>query len=456
MKYINYLAKHKKYKVKYKSYKVYTRQKYLPSFITIPLLIIITALLLAAILVAMSPEDTRNRAVSTLKSFFNIRDSRDKETGPGGNGGGSGNGSDPGNQGSSDYITAKLAIAGDIVLHTPITDASYDRISGMYDYGYIFRYAEKYLKAADLSVACIETTFAGPAAGYTGYPLFRSPDSLAFNLKKAGISLLSTASNHSMDSYFSGLVRTLDVLGLYGISHVGTYRSAEERDFSNGIKVVKVNGITIAFLAYTYGTNGLSVTGHEFAANIFTVDYLTNLSIIDYDLLKADMAAARALGTDFIAVFMHWGSEYQTIPSPQQEELAEFLFAEGAGLILGGHVHVPQPMELRDEGFICYCLGNFISNQHDRYTNLTAIVNLELSKDRRTGETAITKASYVPMYMLHPDAANDGRYSLLDIREAMSEYESGDYTRVGDALYMKLKEALADSHRLFGASEIMK
>ena len=115
---------------------------------------------------------------------------------------------------------------------------------------------------------------------------------------------------------------------------------------------------------------------------------------------------------DAIAVFMHWGQEYATSPSAQQRELADFLFENGATLVLGGHVHVPQPMELRElpdgrTGFLCYCLGNLISNQHDRYTNLTAAVSLELTKDSETGAVTVSDAEYVPMYMLHPDASAD-------------------------------------------------
>ncbi|MDD5602649.1 MAG: CapA family protein [Eubacteriales bacterium] len=355
------------------------------------------------------------------------------------------------NKPNPSLITAKIAVAGDIVLHMPIINSVYDTQSGEYDFKYIFKYAEKYFNKADLSVACLETTF--PGSGYSGYPMFRAPDIFAWDLKEAGIDLLSTACNHSVDSGLQGLVRTLDILEENGISNVGTYRSAEERQASAGIRVIDVKGIRIAFLAFTYGTNGMPVTGFEYAVNIYTKDYMTDISIIDYDLLKNDMAAARGTGADMIAVFMHWGNEYHTLPSPQQKELAEFLFSEGAGLILGGHVHVPQPMGIGDSGYICYCLGNFISNQQDKYTNLTSIVNIELVKNVKTGETKIAEVSYVPMYMLHPNAANDGKYCLLDIHEAILRYESGSREQINESVYHKLQEALEDIRTLYGSGE---
>lgn len=364
-----------------------------------------------------------------------------------------------------EYTTATLCVAGDIVLHQPLSDDAYNSATGTYDYTHIFDYARPYFEAADYSVACLETTFNHPKYAYSGYPQFNSPDSLADSLKSVGIDLISTASNHSMDTYVSGLERTLDVLDGAGLAHVGTYRSQDERDENNGIYVADVGGISVAFLAYTYGTNGLSVAGYEYAVNIYTVDYMTNLSVIDYDLISADMAAARALGTDVIAVFMHWGWEYNTRQNSQQDELADFLFNEGADLILGGHTHVPQPMEMWEidkgdgttrTGYVAYCLGNFISNQYYDYTNLTAIVNIELTKNERTGEVAITSCEYVPMYMLHPDASNAGRYALLDIHRAMREYESGDKSVISDGVYQKLIKGLRDIHSIMGETEKLR
>ena len=101
--------------------------------------------------------------------------------------------------------------------------------------------------------------------------------------------------------------------------------------------------------------------------NVYTTDYLTDCSQVDYDRIAADLAQARQADADAIAVYMHWGQEYSRTPSEQQKLLADFLFENGATIVLGGHVHVPQPMELRAlpdgrTGFLCYCLGNFISN----------------------------------------------------------------------------------------------
>lgn len=148
--------------------------------------------------------------------------------------------------------TATLCVAGDIVAHMPLVADAWN--GEAYDFTHLFADARRYYEAADYTTACLETTFNGPP--YSGYPQFCAPDALASGLKTVGFHLLSTASNHSMDTGYSGLVRTLDVLDAAGLEHVGTYRTQQERDT---VKIIDVGGIKLAMLAYTFSTNGLPV-----------------------------------------------------------------------------------------------------------------------------------------------------------------------------------------------------
>ena len=326
-----------------------------------------------------------------------------------------------------------------------------------------YRGAAAYVADADYAVATLETTFAGTAE-YTGYPLFKSPDDLAVSLKSLGFDLINTGSNHCMDAFKGGLVRTLDVLEENGLAHVGTYRTQEERDESSGITVAEVNGIRIAFLSYAYGTNGIPVDDFPFVVNLIYKDYMTTLKEIDYERIDADMAAARALGADVIAVFMHWGAEYQTTPNRDQYALADHLFEQGADLILGGHTHVPEPMELRQvtdingrekTGYICFSLGNLVSCQVDLYTNLTAVLNIDLEKDLGSGETVIKSVKYVPLYMmnLYDFGVTDAgwRYRLLDLYAATDAYNNGSSDYMTEPMYRSMTEGLDNIHAIMGA-----
>lgn len=342
---------------------------------------------------------------------------------------------------------ATLAVCGDAMSHMPVTNDAWD--GEKYDYVRVMSGAKSRVEAADYAVVNLETTFAG-GPKYSGYPAFNSPDGMAQGLKDLGFDLCLTANNHSLDKGWSGLSRTLDVLDETGLAHVGTSRSQEERDAN--LVVADVGGISVAFLGYTYGTNGIPVPkDHLYCINVFNTDYLSGLRELDRDRLAADLEQAEAADADLIAVMIHWGVEYQTKQNAYQEEVADFLFANGADIILGGHSHVPQPMELRTledgrQGFVCYSLGNFISSQNDEYTDTTAVLTLELTRDNETGEAQVTGYSYAPMYMLDREAGAKPRFQLLDIYEALASGEAGE------SLTRRLEKAVADCHKIFGAA----
>ncbi|SMC77190.1 CapA family protein [Papillibacter cinnamivorans] len=352
-----------------------------------------------------------------------------------------------------------LSVVGDIMCHGPQNRDAYDSSAGTYDYSPSLQYVKNILLSADLAVGNLETTFAG-GPDYSGYPRFNTPEVLAENLKDIGIDLVSTANNHAMDRGYSGLVNTLSVLDQAGISHIGTYASLEDKENSGGIVVKEVGGISIAFLSFTYGTNGFEVpAGREYCINLLYKDYLTNLSQIDTEGIVSALDAAKALKTDLICVMVHWGTEYRLKQTQAQEELADLFFQNGADIILGGHPHVLEPMEERTfttvdgetkTGFVCFSLGNFISSQNDEYTDTSVILNLEITKDLETGKTSVTDISYIPLLMLDREKS-PRRYLLLDVYSAMKEYESGDTSVVTDAVYQKLRKALDDCHEILGS-----
>ena len=211
----------------------------------------------------------------------------------------------------------------------------------------------------------LETTFAGESnKGFTGYPMFNSPSELGVALKNMGLDILSTANNHSMDRFEKGIVATLDALDEIGISHTGTYRSEEERDT---VLVKEVNGIKIAFLSFTYGTNGIPIPSGK--------EYLVNL--IDEDLILEQINLAKEQDVDLICASMHWGAEYAQKQNKEQERLADFLIKNDVQIIIGNHAHVIEPMEMRKvtlddgtekEGFVVYALRKlYISTDTSSY-----------------------------------------------------------------------------------------
>ncbi len=256
--------------------------------------------------------------------------------------------------------TATVIAVGDIMVHQTQFVQAYDANKNRYDFSPSFESITPYLQSSDLAVGNLETTLAGPERGFSAFPRFNSPDEIATALRGAGFDLLCTANNHSMDSGQKGVSRTLEIIEGAGMKAFGTARSQDERDTP---LLVEENGINLAFLAYTYGTNGIPLPAGR--------EYMVNL--INKDLMHYHIQQAYQAGADLIIVYMHWGWEYRSEPSPEQKELAHFLAEAGAHIIIGSHPHVIQPMEYintedehgnKHRAFVAYSLGNFISNQH--------------------------------------------------------------------------------------------
>ncbi|MBR5534029.1 MAG: CapA family protein [Ruminiclostridium sp.] len=364
-----------------------------------------------------------------------------------------------------DPITATLAVCGDVMSHSPQTKDAYDAATDTYSYMNCFQQVAPWIEQADYAVANFETTLNGPP--YSGYPQFCAPDALAYNMKEIGFDLVTTANNHSMDKGFNGVVRTLDTLDAAGLEHVGSYRTQAEYDENKGVEVVDVGGIQVAFLSYTYGTNGIPISDdNSFCLNRFNTDYMAECSTLDEAKLKAELTHAESLGADAIAVMIHWGIEYQFTQNNYQNTVADFLIANGADIILGSHSHVPQPIQeertvtLADgstrTGFVSFSLGNFVSNQSPatvnvNYTDTTAVLNLELTKNFETGETTVTGVNYVPLLVFNRGVGAADQYLILDVHKAMAAYESGDTSLVTANLYSKLQYALEGCHNILGA-----
>jgi poly-gamma-glutamate synthesis protein (capsule biosynthesis protein) len=341
-----------------------------------------------------------------------------------------------------------------------ITDA-YDAETDSYDFTYCLENIAPLLQQADFTMGNLETTMGGGTP--SGYPLFNSPDELAASLSTLGFDMVTTANNHCLDTTFDGLSRTLDVLDEAGIDHVGTYRTQEEYDENHGVLLEDINGISVAFVDYTYAVNGMPVY-NPFSVNIFNSDYAGNQTTLDEDTLTEVLDYANSLNPDFIIACMHWGIEYQTVESDYQDEVADFLIAHGADAVLGGHPHVCQPMEYRTvtdddgvehTGFVCFSLGNFISGQTlevcGPYTQDTAILNLTLTVDGASGEASISDISYIPLYFLNRGSSADPEYRMYNIQQAVADYEAGTPDEfVDETVYNTLVQAAEDLKTIFG------
>lgn len=283
---------------------------------------------------------------------------------------------------------------GDVMMHEGQILSGYDSVGGKYDYSAFFQDVKQEISSADLAIANLETTLGGKETNFTGYPRFNSPDELADALKESGFDVIVTSNNHCLDRGEKGLLRTLDVLEQRGLSAVGTCRTADERA---RILIKEIKDVKIAFLAYTYGTNGNPVPKDK--------PYLVNL--MDESMMLSDLAKARE-SADAVVIYLHFGQEYRRTASDQQKSLSRMLLEKGADVVIGSHPHVTQPGEwiqvMGQEGelvekYAAYSLGNFISAQRFPHTDEGVILKISFEKDMQKNTIKIDNIVQIPTWV---------------------------------------------------------
>ncbi|MEG5035882.1 CapA family protein [Microcoleus sp. AT3-D2] len=318
----------------------------------------------------------------------------------------------------SEIKEATLIAVGDIMMHSTQTRSGYDAKNKTYNFDNFFAPVKSILSTGDWVIGNLETPLAGEdAGGYTGYPLFNAPAQLADATKKAGFNILTTANNHALDRGEKGVIRTIANLSDRQIASIGTATSAAE---ASRTFISTKNNISLAKLAYTYGTNGIPIPKGK--------DYL--VSLIDEKKIVKDIAKARKQGADIIAISLHFGDEYQRQPNTQQKQLVENLLKAGADIILGSHPHVVQPYKIFNfpgkngktrKAVAIYSMGNFISGQNKKYRDLGVILQVNIRKTLPQKTTEITSIKTFPTWVHRYTLNNKTNYRVLPLETTVSQ-----------------------------------
>ncbi len=334
-----------------------------------------------------------------------------------------------------------IAAVGDIMVHSPQFNSAYIASKNTFDFSQHFSTIRPYLEKADLTVGNLETTLTGPQYPFSGYPRFNSPPELAKNLKESGFDVLFTANNHSLDYGEVGILNTIDHIESAGLAFVGTARCFKEQ--AEGFRVT-IQTIDIAFYAYTYGTNGIPVPRGK--------EYLVSL-LDENQIIEDTLRAKNDHGVDVVIVSLHWGQEYQRLPTEEQRELARRLIDAGVDVIIGSHPHVVQPAEILNtenhSGLVLYSLGNFISNQRNRYRDSGIIVYFAIEKDHILNKTSVSVAEIEPTWVLRKNRLGLDRYSILPVKELLFDDEILAVSNLTNLDIQRMKEVLVETEDIF-------
>ncbi len=293
-----------------------------------------------------------------------------------------------------------LVATGDILSHdSVIRQARADAGGSGYDFRGMLSGAKPVAAGADVAICHMETVY-GPAGGpFTGYPTFKTPPDVAAAIKDTGYDSCSTASNHTLDAGADGIRRTLSAMDRVGLRHVGSARSAHER---NRFAVMEAGGAKIAQLSYTYGTNGIPIPK----------DRPWSVNPIDPKQIIADARAARRAGADVVVVSTHWGTEYQQAPDQQQLSVAKQLTGSRShgrrdiDLVIGTHAHVPQAYEKVNGTWVVYGMGDLLAGtMNDPRCAMSSGARFTFSPPRAghgNGEWKVRKAEWIP-FLAHTE-----------------------------------------------------
>lgn len=346
---------------------------------------------------------------------------------------------------------AKFSIlaGGDVLPHHPVHDSA--RTKSGYDFGPLLAGIDDWVQGAGLALCHMEVPVTPEGEKISGYPMFAASPDIAANLRDQGWNGCSTASNHSVDRKFAGVVATLDEFDAVGLGHVGTARTAREAELPQ-IYTISVDGVdtVVAHLSATYGTNGLPIPSEQ----------PWSVQLIDIEELIDQARTARSNGADLVLASIHAGNEYQTSPTEQQTDTAAALAASGEiDLMIGHHAHVPQPMAKLDGGpagngmWVAYGLGNMISNQDTQccvpQTNSGLLLSAQIT--HRDGEPAsVTDLNWIGITVDRLDGHRLHAFAdILDLPNGVGKLSAAEikarYDRVREAVGSQVSEQTAPS-----------
>ena len=352
-----------------------------------------------------------------------------------------------GNTGGGESLSAKAIIrmereaepvhftvsaSGDLLIHTAVWEQALALGGGSrYDFAGELKELRPYVADASLGICHVETPMT-PATP-TSYPIFNTPPALAQGIKATGWDVCDTASNHSLDQGQSGIDDTGTALDDSGIEHTGSFPSQKAQ---RQITMVEVQGVKVAFLAYTTDTNGIPLP-HPWSVNIASADRILDAA-----------KQAHGMGAEAVIVNVHWGgeivAEYQPEPSSGQIALAKKLTDSPLiTAVVGQGPHAVQPIQRINNKFVVFSEGNLISNQSPA-AGLPAesqdgmVVLLDCVTDGHG--TRVTGVRYVPVFVSQPD------YTVLPVGSAL-EKGQGDSILLRDS-YQRTVSVVGKSKRI--------
>lgn len=314
--------------------------------------------------------------------------------------------------------------------------------SGGIDYNYTqtFMDVAPLLAGADLTTLNLEGTLCGAPFGSTA----SAPQSFIEALRRAGVDMLQLANSYSMYRGVSGLRTTISNVTAAGLTPIGVFNDSEDFQRTGGFTLFNVKGVKVAVVAFTKGMlegTGIPSADYREMINILYTDFDSTYQKVDTQRITDILDAVASQKPDVTIALVHWGSENNDTHSRSQTTIKNLMLENGVDAIIGTHPHRVQEIEYDDEDgtLVAYSLGDFISDAVTSGTEYSILLDLEITKNNKTGSTAITGYNYTPLLTV---AEEDEPLRVVRIQEAIAAYDSNYVGKVSDSTYSKLTYAL--------------
>ncbi len=332
-----------------------------------------------------------------------------------------------------------ITAAGDLNITDRVVAAGEQE--GQLDYGSIFMDVAPLFGNAQVGLLNFEGNLCG--APY-GSATTSAPAELAEALAAIGVDMVQFANSCTVNNGLTGLSASLNNFRAAGLEPLGVFASQAEYKESGGFTIRNICGVRVAFVAFTKGVGSLGLpAGSQNQVNLLYKDYSSTYQEVDTEGITQILKSVQAQKPDVTIAMLHWGSEYNDERSDTQTQIAQLMLNNGVDAILGTHPHYVQQVTFDPEKgqVVAYSLGDFFGDAQKSGTNYSIALQLQITKDNRTGETKITACDYVPLYILTPEA--DGRpLQVVRIRQAMKMYENSHVSAVSQQTYENMKYVL--------------
>lgn len=310
-----------------------------------------------------------------------------------------------------------------------------------YDFTRAFQDVAPLLTEADCTVLNLEGNISGEPYGSE---TASAPAQILLALRNAGVDLVQSANSYSIYNGLIGLNSTLTAIRNAGLEPLGAYVSNAEFNSKKGYTIMDIQGIRVAFVAFTKGLGGMGLPmGSEKCVNILYEDYDEAYKKVNEQAITSILKAAASEKPDLTVAMLHWGSEGSDEITKTQNYIVSLMKKNGVDVIIGSHPHLLHKVEYdKSEGtLIAYSLGDFYGNAAIGGSNYSIILDIEVTKDNNLGTTKVTGFSFTPIYTVTENEC-DGYRRVVRIKEAMYAYEQNYVDKVTADCYSQMSYSL--------------